>query len=101
MHIVGTTIPLEVIGHFGAGEVLLKPAEEGSGVAAGGEFRSVMELAGIADNSRQSLGRNTHIHMIRDNMDGLTQLRTRETVAELRGVSATSLEEVEVNTWRL
>ena len=87
--IVGTTIPHEVIGHFGAGEVLLKPAEEGSGVAAGG----AMELAGIADITSKSLGRNTPINMIRATMDGLTQLRTREQVAELRGVSASSLED--------
>ncbi|EPC98131.1 30S ribosomal protein S5, partial [Lacticaseibacillus paracasei subsp. paracasei CNCM I-4648] len=91
--IVGTTIPHEVIGHFGAGEVLLKPAEEGSGVAAGGAIRSVMELAGIADITSKSLGRNTPINMIRATMDGLTQLRTREQVAELRGVSASSLED--------
>ena len=83
----------EVIGHFGAGEVLLKPAEEGSGVAAGGAIRSVMELAGIADITSKSLGRNTPINMIRATMDGLTQLRTREQVAELRGVSASSLED--------
>ncbi|SSA27644.1 30S ribosomal protein S5 [Lacticaseibacillus rhamnosus] len=93
MPIVGTTIPHEVIGHFGAGEVLLKPAEEGSGVAAGGAIRSVMELAGIADITSKSLGRNTPINMIRATMDGLTQLRTREQVAELRGVSASSLED--------
>lgn len=91
--IVGTTIPHEVVGHFGAGEVLLKPAEEGSGVAAGGAIRSVMELAGIADITSKSLGRNTPINMIRATMDGLTQLRTREQVAELRGVSASSLED--------
>ncbi|MBE7901342.1 30S ribosomal protein S5, partial [Paenibacillus polymyxa] len=66
---------------------------EGSGVAAGGAIRSVMELAGIADITSKSLGRNTPINMIRATMDGLTQLRTREQVAELRGVSASSLED--------
>ena len=90
---VGSTIPHEVIGAFSGGRILMKPAVEGSGVAAGGAIRSVMELAGIADITSKSLGRNTPINMIRATMDGLTQLRTREQVAELRGVSASSLED--------
>ncbi|MFD1484831.1 30S ribosomal protein S5 [Lacticaseibacillus baoqingensis] len=90
---VGTTIPHEVIGHFGAGEVLLKPAVEGSGVAAGGAVRAVMELAGITDVTSKSLGRNTPINMIRATMEGLKQLKTVEMVAELRGVSAAHLKD--------
>lgn len=89
--IVGTTLPHEVIGHFGAGEVMLKPAVEGSGVAAGGAVRAVMELAGVADVTSKSLGRNTNINMIRATVDGLKQLKTAQQVADLRGVSVAHL----------
>ncbi|WP_225046477.1 30S ribosomal protein S5 [Lacticaseibacillus kribbianus] len=91
--VVGTTIPHEVIGHFGAGEVLLKPAVEGSGVAAGGAVRAVMELAGIADVTSKSLGRNTPINMIRATVAGLKQLKTIEETADLRGVSVSHLQD--------
>lgn len=90
---VGTTIPHEVIGHFGAGKIMLKPAVEGSGVAAGGAVRSVMELAGIGDITAKSLGRNTSINMIRATIDALSQLKTAEQVAELRGVSVELLKD--------
>ena len=91
--IVGTTIPHEVIGHFGAGEVMLKPAIEGSGVAAGGAVRAVMELGGITDITSKSLGRNTPINMIRATMDGLAQLKTAQQLADLRGVSVAHLQD--------
>ncbi|KRM86898.1 30S ribosomal protein S5 [Lacticaseibacillus thailandensis] len=90
---VGTTIPHEVIGHYGAGEVLLKPSVEGSGVAAGGAIRAVMELAGIGDVTSKSLGRNTPINMVRATIEGLKQLKTAEEVAELRGVSVAHLQD--------
>lgn len=80
----GTTVPHEVIGHFGAGQVLIKPAKPGTGVIAGGPARAVIELAGIADVYAKSLGRNNPINMIRATIDGLTSMHTAKKVNDLR-----------------
>ncbi|WP_119325793.1 30S ribosomal protein S5 [Companilactobacillus musae] len=88
---VGSTIPHEVIGTFGAGKIMLKPAEEGSGIAAGGAVRAVIELSGVGDVTSKSLGRNTPINVIRATIDGLKQLKTAQSVSEMRGISAQEL----------
>lgn len=87
----GTTIPHETIGEFCGGRVLLKPAIAGSGIAAGGPVRAVVELAGIGDVTSKSLGSNTPINMIRATVEGLKQLKVAEEVADLRGKSVEEL----------
>jgi small subunit ribosomal protein S5 len=84
----GTTIPHKVTGVFGGGRILMKPTIEGSGVAAGGPTRAILELAGIADITSKSLGSNTPINVVRATVAGLQQLKRANAVAKLRGISA-------------
>ena len=83
----GTTIPHEVIGEFGAGAVLMKPAPEGTGVIAGGPVRAVVEMAGIKNIRTKSLRSNNPCNVVRATMAGLTAIRDAQQVAELRGKS--------------
>ena len=82
---VGTTIPHEVVGHYGAGKILIMPAQEGTGVLAGGPVRAVLELAGISDVRAKSTGSNNPRNMVNATMAGLKDIKTAESIARLRG----------------
>ena len=83
----GTTIPHDVIGIFGAGKVLMKPAPEGTGVIAGGAVRAVMEAVGIKNITARCLRSNNPQNVVKAAMAGLTSLRSPEQVAAIRGKS--------------
>jgi small subunit ribosomal protein S5 len=87
----GNTITHRIIGRFGAGHVVLRPASPGTGVIAGGGVRAVLELGGVRDVLTKSIGTQNPINLVKATMDGLVRLRRPEEVAELRGLTVTQV----------
>jgi small subunit ribosomal protein S5 len=85
------TIPHDILGHWGAGRVLMRPAAPGTGVIAGGPVRAVLEAAGVTDVLTKCLGTNNPINVVRATMNGLTELVTAEQAAQERGITVETL----------
>jgi small subunit ribosomal protein S5 len=93
----GQTITHKIIGRFGAGHVVLRPASPGTGVIAGGGVRAVLELGGVKDVLTKSIGTQNPINLVKATMDGLIRLRRPEEVAELRGLTVAQVLGVSTN----
>ncbi len=91
VQIVDQTLPHEIVGEYGAAKVVLRPAAPGTGVIAGGPVRAVLELAGVTNVISKCLGSRTPINLVRATVDGLSQMKTLEQVAELRGIEPTKV----------
>ncbi len=91
LNLKGSTIPHQVVGRFGSGEVLLKPAPEGTGIIAGGPVRAVMEVAGISNVLTKSLGTSNPHNVVKATFDALIGLKDAARVAEMRGKQAEDL----------
>ena len=89
--ITGSTIPYEVIGHYGAGKVLLKPASEGTGLIAGGAVRAVLEVSGVHNVLTKCLGSHNPHNLVKATIAGLSQLRAPSEIAASRGKELTEI----------
>jgi small subunit ribosomal protein S5 len=87
VHLLQTTIPHQVLGRFGSGMVLLKPAPEGTGVIAGGPVRAVVQAAGIPNVLTKSIGSHNPHNVVKATINALEQLRDKNAVAEMRGIA--------------